>query len=366
MRRIALVGILMIGAIGLAIPALVQKSNAQDYAINTRCFLTLRDGRQVAMPNATSNPSCVRAGQACSLGRPYSGISWQTNVVAIVNGEFCANSGNEPLDVPGGERTGGGDPRPPGDEIADYSVPTAREAPSPDGARFTRVYHAPRKKSGAYETSSVDYQLCSPKAPANYRILSHSFSLTGDRNCEAYASCRLHQETAEQVCYRYSMQGHSECRREFNCQDSGRRYSTGQLRVTFEPVGDTRTAQPVEIGSCVGHGGVQGVRFWGPVGETCNGVQAWGTYQGGRSVTQLGSCRGHGGVEGVQLFGPVGEPCAGIGGGWGVYGSPQDVTSRGIASCMGHGDILRGMRLWGPTGQPCGGMSASVWGRYSE
>ena len=122
------------------------------------------------------------------------------------------------------------------------------------------------------------------------------------------------------------------------------------------------------VGSCVGRGGLEGVRLWGPSSELCNGLQAWGRYDAQvQPVTVLGSCLGHGGVEGVRLYGPVGMPCGGMPNNvWGVYASPVEVRRVGISSCLGHGNVLEGHRLWGPHGQRCGGMAAPEWGTYSE
>lgn len=130
------------------------------------------------------------------------------------------------------------------------------------------------------------------------------------------------------------------------------------------------TSRPLTllIGSCVGRGGQEGVRLWGPTGELCNGIVEWGRYDAQiRSVRTLGSCVGGGGFQGVRLYGPVGEPCGGMeNNAWGAYDSPVDVFKIGISSCLGHGNVLSGHRLWGPAGAPCGGFSDSVWGRYSE
>lgn len=124
----------------------------------------------------------------------------------------------------------------------------------------------------------------------------------------------------------------------------------------------------LKVGSCLGHGGLEGVRLWGPADAICNDVVGWGRYDAQvTKVTELGSCVGHGGVEGVRLYGPVGERCAGMNAPeWGTYQNGVNVLQQGIASCVGHGNILEGHRLWGPTGQRCGGMNDPGWGSYSE
>lgn len=119
----------------------------------------------------------------------------------------------------------------------------------------------------------------------------------------------------------------------------------------------------ISIGSCVGQGGVLGVRLWGPTSEYCNGYREWGFYDARvMRLTQIGSCIGNGGVEGVRLYGPVGEDCGGIAV-WGKYKDAVNISS-GLSSCRGRGDILEGQNLWGPSGALCGGMSDPRWGTY--
>lgn len=122
----------------------------------------------------------------------------------------------------------------------------------------------------------------------------------------------------------------------------------------------------LQIGSCIGNGGVQGVRLWGPPSEYCNGIRDWGYYDARvQRVTQLGSCLGHGGEEGVRLYGPIGQDCGGIAS-WGQYTNAIEISSIGISSCRGHGNILEGHDLWGPTGALCGGMTDTHWGKYQS
>lgn len=126
--------------------------------------------------------------------------------------------------------------------------------------------------------------------------------------------------------------------------------------------------QPVGIliGSCVGKGGVEGVRLWGPTSEYCNGIRSWGSYDAQvKRVTEIGSCLGHGGEEGVRLYGPIGEDCGGIAT-WGRYTNAVNIETIGFSSCRGHGNILEGHDLWGPTGYLCGGMSDTQWGKYQS
>jgi hypothetical protein len=128
----------------------------------------------------------------------------------------------------------------------------------------------------------------------------------------------------------------------------------------------TERRRTLMLGSCLGRGGQDGVRLWGPAKELCNGVGGWGSYDAQvRAVTTLGSCIGDGGFKGVRLYGPVGEPCGGFPA-WGTYSSPVSVFQTGISSCLGHGNVLAGHRLWGPAGAACGGFNDPVWGTYRE
>lgn len=117
----------------------------------------------------------------------------------------------------------------------------------------------------------------------------------------------------------------------------------------------------VNIGQCLGRNGLEGVGFWGPPDNSCNGLSYWGSYSlAPRSVTTLASCKGHNSVEGVTLWGPAGAACANIPY-WGNYEGEVAIPN-GIGSCVGRGDVLGGHRLYGPKGLSCGGFP--VWGKY--
>ncbi|MGU7816591.1 hypothetical protein [Burkholderia sp. AW49-1] len=142
------------------------------------------------------------------------------------------------------------------------------------------------------------------------------------------------------------------------------------LKIPAVPVVMTELKN-VALGSCIGRGGLQGVHFWGPVGESCNGLpgKPWGDYlqNPSKQVTQLCSCTGHGGVNGVRMWGPAGEDCAGIPI-WGKYDQqcvPVNADFKACA-CGGHGNVLDGHTLWGPKDAECGGMPDDVWGKYSQ
>ena len=46
--------------------------------------------------------------------------------------------------------------------------------------------------------------------PADWKIVSHNFQLSGNRSCAAYAHCEKTREDAGKICYRFQMQGHDE------------------------------------------------------------------------------------------------------------------------------------------------------------
>ena len=120
------------------------------------------------------------------------------------------------------------------------------------------------------------------------------------------------------------------------------------------------------LSACSGHGGVEGVRGWGPEAYACWGVASWGAHnQLGRSLPlNLCKCTGHGGVEGVALWGPQGDACGGVGGTWGTYNAAcADMQSTDICACTGHGGV-EGLTMWGPAGSACGGISS--WGTHSQ
>lgn len=58
-----------------------------DAYVWTHCYLTMADGHSVAIPNVDSQPLCQRAGPICAAGRPYRGISFSANSVAVTANE---------------------------------------------------------------------------------------------------------------------------------------------------------------------------------------------------------------------------------------------------------------------------------------
>jgi hypothetical protein len=121
----------------------------------------------------------------------------------------------------------------------------------------------------------------------------------------------------------------------------------------------------LKIGSCVGHGGAEGVHFWGPHRKPCNALPppGWGLYDTDvREVTQIGSCVGRGGVPDIHFYGPPGALCAGEQG-WGPYENPENINPDNFGFCIAGLSALQGHVLWGPKGEVCGGIS--TWGTYN-
>lgn len=154
------------------------------------------------------------------------------------------------------------------------------------------------------------------------------------------------------------------------------REATTDLRITVDIGGETTdefvsyippaatSAPQLLIANCTGKGGFSGIRFWGPASEYCNGVPPWGRYDAEVQVAgTLGSCQGKGGLAPVVLYGPTGQSCAGLPE-WGEYAGSYDVSTGGLAACIGRGSRFNGQVLWGPTGLTCGGIES--WGTYSQ
>lgn len=108
---------------------------------------------------------------------------------------------------------------------------------------------------------------------------------------------------------------------------------------------------------CIGHGGVEGLRLWGPSGEDCAFMRGkWGNYdQSPMKVTEICACKGHGGVEGVVSWGPKGQACWGIRS-WGPYSEDcRPLTKGDFCACYGKGGVKE-VGLWGPKNAYCGGL----------
>jgi hypothetical protein len=94
---------------------------------------------------------------------------------------------------------------------------------------ISKEFSSGLKVSGSRKSFSGEYQLVSDPTPPGYKIDTFTFSLTGDRACNAWSSCRAAIE-GDRVVFRFSLQGHDEW------SGSGQAYSEGHLTVRYVPL----------------------------------------------------------------------------------------------------------------------------------
>jgi hypothetical protein len=63
--------------------------------------------------------------------------------------------------------------------------------------------------SGTGSGFSREYTVISDPAPPGYKIAGFTYSLVGDRGCNAWSTCKASVE-GDRVVFRFSLQGHSE------------------------------------------------------------------------------------------------------------------------------------------------------------
>jgi V8-like Glu-specific endopeptidase len=85
--------------------------------------------------------------------------------------------------------------------------------------------------SGSRKSFSGVYTVMSDPAPEGYKIGKYSYSLSGDRVCNAYSTCSAQIEDGK-VAFHFTLQGHDEW------GGSGQALSTGTLVVTYVPETD--------------------------------------------------------------------------------------------------------------------------------
>jgi V8-like Glu-specific endopeptidase len=83
--------------------------------------------------------------------------------------------------------------------------------------------------SGSGNAFSPEYVLVSDPAPDGYKIGRYTYSLSGDRACNAWSTCRAAIED-DRVVFRFALQGHNEW------PPPGQARSRGHLNVTYERV----------------------------------------------------------------------------------------------------------------------------------
>jgi hypothetical protein len=92
----------------------------------------------------------------------------------------------------------------------------------------TKTFSGEDVLSGTMKSFSPEYTIISDPPPPGYKIASYNPSLTGDRVCNSYSTCRATVE-GDRVVFRFSTQGHNEW------PFPGQAKSQGHLVVTYAP-----------------------------------------------------------------------------------------------------------------------------------
>lgn len=93
--------------------------------------------------------------------------------------------------------------------------------------RMEKLFQSGPKTSGSMKSFSGPYVLCSEPAPAGYAVVDAQFYLSGDRQCNAWSTCRQTEQTESRVCWEFTLQGHNEW------APPGQAFSEGFLRVVY-------------------------------------------------------------------------------------------------------------------------------------
>jgi hypothetical protein len=103
---------------------------------------------------------------------------------------------------------------------------------------ITKVFSSPTEPSGVGADSSPEYTVTSEPPPPGYKIAHFEYSLTGDRSCNRWSTCKAAIE-GDRVIFRFTLQGHSEWLGLFSHQSGGpglqpgQAASQGHLVVTY-------------------------------------------------------------------------------------------------------------------------------------
>lgn len=97
-----------------------------------------------------------------------------------------------------------------------------------DKQPITKTFSSGPALSGAGSSFSQEYTVTSDAAPAGYKIANFTYSLNGDRACNAWSTCRAGVEN-DRVVFRFTLQGHNEW------PFPGQATSVGTLSVTYAP-----------------------------------------------------------------------------------------------------------------------------------
>jgi hypothetical protein len=120
-------------------------------------------------------------------------------------------------------------------KVVVQAKPTTRPtAVEPAAIRETKTYNSGPRPSGVGASFSPEYTLCSGAEPSSWTIERSSFVLSGDRQCNAWSTCRPTVQTPTRVCWAFSMQGHNEQSGPFGIGGSGVQLSAGVLSVVWK------------------------------------------------------------------------------------------------------------------------------------
>ena len=106
------------------------------------------------------------------------------------------------------------------------SVPKALANPAAEP--FSKTFSSGPVLSGSRKSFSQEYVVTSEPAPPGFKIANFSATLSGDRACNAWSTCKVSVE-GDRVVFRFTLQGHDEW------GNSGQAQSTGNLIVTYAP-----------------------------------------------------------------------------------------------------------------------------------
>lgn len=106
------------------------------------------------------------------------------------------------------------------------SMPNDKSIPA--SPPLLKTYTSGPVISGSGANFSHEYQVVSDPAPAGYKIGGFTYSLTGDRGCNAWSTCKAAIE-GDRVVFRFTLQGHNEW------PPPGQATSQGFLNVKFVP-----------------------------------------------------------------------------------------------------------------------------------
>ena len=124
------------------------------------------------------------------------------------------------LDQAGAEK-GAAISQPTADQVDKSLALAKREA-------IVRQFSSGPVASGSKKAFSAPYSVISDPSPDGYKIGTYSYSLSGDRICNAWSTCSAQIENGR-VVFRFTLQGHDEW------GGAGQAFSTGTLVVTYVP-----------------------------------------------------------------------------------------------------------------------------------